>query len=177
MIGRRSALKCLVLSGALAIAAPASPQELGAPCRLCAAGGERAQDKPATPVSLDVQASLDFDRLILASPGIGSAELGPDGFRSVSGSVASIGARAMAGEVVVRGEPGRPVRVMLPGSIELYGPTGNSIHLVSIRSDLPPLPRLDGNGTLRFRFGGLVRIIGDVDGEFRGNIPVDVDYL
>lgn len=177
MLGRSSALACLALTGALAFPAPALPQQVSAPCRLCSSADALAEAKPSTPVSLDVEASLDFDRLILASQGSGSAQLGPDGARIVSGSVASMGARAMVGEVVIRGEPGRPVRVLLPGSIELHGLAGGSIQLDSIRSDLPALPRLDGNGSLRFRFGGSVRIIGDVDGEFRGNVPVEVDYL
>ncbi|HXG81992.1 MAG TPA: DUF4402 domain-containing protein [Sphingomicrobium sp.] len=177
MPGRSIALVRLALIGALAISAPAMPQEVAAPCRLCTPGGGQAEVKPATPVSLDVHTSLDFGRLILASQGIGTAELGPDGAQAVSGSIASMSARAMVGEVVVRGEPGRAVRVILPGSIELFGLGGGSIQLGAIRSDLPSLPRLDGNGSLRFRFGGAVRIIGDVDGEFRGNVPVEVDYL
>ena len=36
---------------------------------------------------------------------------------------------------------------------------------------------MDADGTLRFRFGGVVRLIGDVDGEFRGDVPVDVEYF
>lgn len=176
-MGSRPALACLALVGASALTAPAWTQDVTAPCRLCGPDKGAAEDKPAVPVSLDVQTSLDFDRLILANQGSGSAELTPDGARSVSGSVASIGARAMVGEIVIRGEPGRVVRVTLPGSIELYGLAGGSIRLDSIRSDLPPLPRLDGNGMLRFRFGGSVRIVGDADGEFRGNVPVDVEYL
>lgn len=177
MVGPRSILKCFALAGALALPAPASPQDVSAPCRLCSPDDGKNEDKPKTPVSLDVETSLDFDRLILASRGIGSAELGPDGARIVSGSVASMGARAMVGEVVVRGEPGRPLRVMLPDSIELFGLAGGTIQLESIRSDLPSMPKLDSNGTLRFRFGGSVRIVGDADGEFRGSIPLDVEYL
>ena len=177
MIGRCSVLKCFALAGALVLAAPAWSQEVEPPCRLCGPGNDQAEDKPAKPVTLDVETSLDFDRLILANRGIGRAELGPDGVRIVSGSVTSMGARAMIGEVVIRGEPGRALRVMLPDSIELYGLEGGSIQLESIRSDLPPLPRLDSNGTLRFRFGGAVRIIDDADGEFRGSIQLDVDYL
>lgn len=177
MSGLRPTLYCIALVGALALSAPALPRELDAPCRLCSPADGKVEDKPATPVSLDIETSLDFDRLILASQGIGSAELGPDGARIVSGSVASMGARAVVGEVVIRGEPGRALRIMLPDSIELHGLAGGSIQLESIRSDLPSLPRLDSNGSLRFRFGGAVRIIGDADGEFRGSIPLDVEYL
>jgi hypothetical protein len=83
----------------------------------------------------------------------------------------------MVGEVTVRGEPGRIVRVGLPDRIELYGLAGGSIHLESIQSDLPPMPRLDANGRLSFRFGGVLRITGDLDGEFRGDVPIDVEYF
>ena len=129
------------------------------------------------PVSLDVEASLDFDRLILAGAGEGSAELSPDGARAVTGSITAIGARAMVGEVVIKGEPGRIVRVALPDRIELYSFAGGAIQLESIRSDLPPMARLDGEGRLSFQFGGILRVSGDLDGEFRGDIPIDVEYF
>ena len=83
----------------------------------------------------------------------------------------------MVGEVVIRGEPGRLVRVDLPDRIELFGRACGTIRLESIKSNLPQMPRLDGNGRLSFRFGGVLRVSGDVDGEFRGEIPIDVDYL
>jgi hypothetical protein len=83
----------------------------------------------------------------------------------------------MVGEVTIRGEPGRMVRVTLPERIELFGLAGGSIRLESIRSDLSPMPRLDGEGRLSFRFGGILRVSGDLDGEFRGDVPIDVEYF
>jgi hypothetical protein len=83
----------------------------------------------------------------------------------------------MVGEVVIRGEPGRLVRIELPTHVELHGFAGGTVRLESIKSNLPSMPRLDGNGRLSFRFGGVLRVSGDVDGEFRGEIPIDVDYL
>ena len=177
MMGRTLALVALALTGAAGFSVPASSQEAAAPCRLCDPATPSTEEKPAAPVSLDIQTSLDFDRLILAGAGEGSAALGPDGSRSVAGSVAAIGARAMVGEVVIRGEPGRMVRVSLPDRIELHGLYGGTMRLESIRSDLPPMPRLDGNGRLSFRFGGNLRISGDFDGEFRGDVPIEVDYF
>ena len=177
MIGRNSVLAALALTGALGIAAPAWPQDVTAPCRLCTPEEKAIADKPAVPVRLDVETRLDFDKLILVSTGDGSAELGPDGSRHVSGSVAAIGPRAMVGEVVIRGEPGRLVRIQLPDRVDLFGLAGGTIRLESIRSSLPPMPRLDGNGRIGFRFGGILRVTGDVDGEFRGEVPIDVDYL
>jgi len=148
-----------------------------APCSLCASASDAALAKPATPVILDVEVNLDFDRLILTGAGDGSAELGPDGARNVSGSITAISARAMVGEIVIRGEPGRYVRIELPRRIELQGFSGGAIRLESLRSDLPQMPRLDGNGRLRFRIGGVLHLSGDVSGEFRGDVPIEVDYL
>jgi len=172
MVGRSVVLVALAL-----IAAPALPQDATAPCRLCDSSATADSEKPSSPVRLDVETSLDFDRLILAGSGDGSAELSPDGARSVAGSITAISARAMVGEVTIRGEPGRVVRVALPERIELFGLAGGSIRLESIRSDLPPMPRLDGEGRLSFRFGGILRVSGDLDGEFRGDVPIDVEYF
>lgn len=176
-MGRCIALARLALFAALGIAAPALPQVATAPCALCSPEAQPAEEKPAAPVTLEVEAKLDFDRLILAGAGMGSAELGPDGSRSVSGSVTAISARAMVGEVLIRGEPGREVRIDLPSTIELFGFYGGAIRVESIRSDLPPLPKLDSNGRLAFRFGGIVRISGDADGEFRGDAQINVEYF
>lgn len=147
------------------------------PCRLCGDATRTDEAKPATPVSLNVETSLDFDRLILAGAGDGIAEIGPDGSRAASGSISTIGARAMVGLVTIRGEPGRYVRIMLPERIDLSGLSGGTIRLDSIRSDLPAAPRLGSDGTLSFRFGGILRVSGDIDGEFRGDVPIDVEYF
>lgn len=177
MTGRNAALACLALSSVLGFAAPASSQEVGAPCRLCNPADKPAEEKPAQPVSLAIDAKLDFDRLILAGSGSGSAELGPDGTRNVTGSITALSARAMVGEVTVRGEPGRMVRIELPSNIELFGLSGGSIRLESIRSDLPPAPRLDSSGQLRFRFGGVIHVTGETDGEYRGDVRINVEYF
>ena len=177
MTGRFPALACLALTGALAAAAPALPQDVVAPCRLCDSKAQAAQQQAEEPVRLEVSASLDFDRLVITGLGEGSAELGPDGSRSFSGSVTAMSARAMVGQVLVRGEPGREVRIELPRSIELTGFNGGSIRIESIRSDLPTMPRLDSNGRLAFRFGGIIRLSGGADGEFRGGARIEVNYF
>lgn len=177
MPGRCPLIACLALFGAMSIATPALSQEVVAPCKLCEPDAGAPSEKPAEPVRLQVEASLDFDRLILGNGGNGSAELGPDGSRIVTGSVTAISSRAMVGEVTIRGEPGRMVRVELPSNAELFGFNGGSIRLESIRSDLPPMPRLDGNGRLNFRFGGIVHVTGDVDGDYRGDVRIEVEYF
>ena len=162
----------------MGLAAPASPQDVQAPCRLCDTSSTSIDDKPAAPVSLDVEASLDFDQLILAGTGDGSAELGPDGTRIVTGAVTAISARAMVGEVAIRGEPGRLLRVDLPRNIELFGFNGGSIQ-----------HRIRSVPTCRRRRAS-IRTAGSVSdsaessacrairmGEFRGDVPIDVDYF
>jgi hypothetical protein len=177
MTGRFHAHFILALTGAMAFAAPALPQDVTAPCSLCAPAPTATGETPAAAVKLDVEVNLDFDRLVLTGSGDGSAELRPDGARNVSGSIASISARAMVGEVVIRGEPNRYVRIDLPRRIELQGYSGGVIRLESLRSDLPQMPRLDANGRLKFRLGGVLHLTGDVSGEFRGDVTIDVDYL
>ena len=158
MSGRFPALVALALLGALGSrrACPAAGRDGAVPPVRIASRMRRA-DKPATPVELDVEANLDFDRLILAGPGDGSAELGPDGVRTVTGSVTAISARAMVGEVVIRGEPGRVVRIELPRQYRtLWAVRAASIRLESIRSDLPPdaAPRRQRPAPLPIRRGG-----------------------
>ena len=128
-------------------------------------------------IGIDVEASLDFGQIIVLGHGAGSATLGPDGSRRISGSVEALSARAMVGEARVRGQPGRAIRVDLPKRVELYSPSGGRITIDDIATDLPSLPRLDASGALSFRFGGRVQVIGDEAGDFRGDLPISAEYL
>lgn len=162
-----------VAAAALAAASPALGQ-----CRLC--------DKPSTALSqssedaaleLEIQTSLNFDRLIIGSAGQGAAVLRPDGSTLSQGAVGMISPRAMVGTGVVHGEPGKVVRVELPRRIDLYSVSGGSrIAVDEVTSDLPSLPRLDSAGNLSFHFGGRVTITGDADGDYRGDLPITVEY-
>lgn len=130
------------------------------------------------PIRLEVQARLDFDTiLLLDSRSPGTAQIAPDGSSSTSGSIGALSGRAMVGSVVVRGEPGRLVRITLPDVVQLYGISGRSIRVRALVSDLPTVTRLDSQGMLRFRFGGELNVSGDVEGDYRGDIPITVDYL
>ena len=169
----------LLLPIALLVGALVMPGAAPAQCRLCASPST-APDRSAdgTPIRLEVQARLDFDQVILIdSSSGGTARIAPDGTSSTSGSVGALGGRAMVGRVVVRGEPGRLVRIGFPESILLHGLTGNSIRVRALTSDLPNAPRLDSQGNLQFRFGGALEISGAVEGDYRGDIPITVDYL
>lgn len=176
MSGLRFALlsPIALLAGGFAV-----PSAAPAQCRLC--------DTPTTgldqssggmPIRLEVQARLNFDQvLLLDSTTTGTARIAPDGSSSTTGSIGALSGRAMVGSVIVRGEPGRLVRIGFPDAIQLYGLTGSSIRVRALTSDLPSAARLDSQGMLRFRFGGELDVSGNVEGDYRGDIPITVDYL
>jgi len=174
---RRKLLLLTVLAGAAGMATvPAMPA--AAQCRLCNRPTTGPDHAPGEgPVSLEVETSLDFDRLVLLGAGEGSATLLPNGARRVSGVVGDISGRAMVGSAVIQGEAGRAVRVDLPRRIELYSLSGGRIVIDDIVSDLPASARLDASGALGFRFGGRLRVSGDAEGEYRGDVPITVEYL
>ena len=165
-----SMVACLAAGG---MAAPFA----AAQCRLCdsptTAQGSADDGKP---LALQIETSLDFDQIIVLGSGEGSAVLRPDGSRTVSGIVGEMSGRAMVGAAVIRGEPNRAVRVDLPGFIRLHSMSGGEIHFDELVSDLPADPRLDAAGNLVFRFGGRLRVQGDSEGDFRGEVPITVEY-
>lgn len=172
----RLALRNLPVAAALLGLGAAQP--IGAQCRLC--------DSPTTvrpteggkgEVRLDIQTSLNFDRLILLGAGEGTAVLRPDGSTSSSGMIADLSPRAMVGTVTVHGEPGRTIRVDLPSRIALHSLSGGEVTFDEVVSDLPSIPKLDPAGNLTFRFGGRLRIIGDAEGDYRGDLPITAEYL
>jgi hypothetical protein len=167
-----------VLTLATFAALAVAPYRATAQCRLCSAPTTERGDLSGTnAVKLEIQTRLDFDRLVLLGTGDGSATLRPDGSRSVNGTVAALGGRAMVGTVAIRGEAGRTVRVELPRRIELHSMSGARIAIEDIVSDLPAMPKLDPSGGLVFRFGGQLRISGDAEGDYSGDVPITVEYL
>jgi hypothetical protein len=172
----RIALRTLPIATALLSLGAVQPA--GAQCRLC--------DSPTTvrdaeggkgEVQLEVQTSLNFDRLILVGAGEGTAVLRPDGSSSSTGIIADVSPRAMVGTVTVHGEPGRTVRIDVPSRIVLHSLSGGEVTFDDVVSDLPSLPKLDGAGNLTFRFGGRLRIVGDAEGDYRGDLPITAEYL
>ena len=175
MLGR-TALVSLAIAAAPAGLVAASVAE--AQCRLCDTPTiTREEPEVAGEIKLEVETSLNFDRLILANDGEGSATLRPDGSTSTGGSVADMSPRAVVGTVTLRGEPGRAVRIAIPARIQLYSLSGGSISFDEVTSDLPSLPRLDAAGRLTFRFGGRLRISGNAEGDYHGELPITAEYL
>jgi hypothetical protein len=146
-------------------------------CRLCKTPTTALSRSPdGDGIELEIESSLDFGRLILAGEGQGAATIRPDGSNAAQGALSQVSARAMVGSASIHGTPGRAVRVELPRRIELFSVSGGRITLDAVVSDLPSLPRLDSAGNLTFRFGGRVTISGDSDGDYRGDMPITVEY-
>lgn len=175
MVARATLLRLLAVA---AVPGLALPRPASAQCRLCETP-TTARDEAASgqDIRLEIETSLNFDRLILYSAGAGTALIRPDGSTSAQGAVSDIGPRAMVGSAVVHGQPGRAVRIELPPRILLHSISGGQISFDDVTSDLPSVPRLDSSGTLSFRFGGRLTVTGDADGEYRGDLPITVEYL
>lgn len=167
--------RALTLAAIAATAATSWPAN--GQCRLCSAPTTSRPDPDSTgEVRLEIETSIDFDRLILFGSGDGAAVIRPDGSSAAGGAIADIGPRAMVGSATVHGQPGRAVRIELPRQIELYSLGGGRLRFDEVVSDLPPIPRLDAAGNLSFRFGGRLRITGEADGAYRGDLPITVEY-
>jgi hypothetical protein len=171
-MSRGIALIAAIIAG-VAAAQPAAGQ-----CRLCdAPQTNRVEGVEGGEVRIDVETSLNFDRLILFGTGGGSAQLRPDGSASTTGALTDMSPRAMAGTVVLHGQPGRGVRIDLPRRIVLHSLSGGEVSFDDVISDLPSSPRLDSMGNLTFRIGGRLTVSGDADGDYRGDLPITADYL
>ena len=170
-------IKSRALTILVAAAAAAGPTAARAQCRLCDTPTTALSQSPdGDGIELQIQTTLNFDRLILSGSGQGAAVIRPDGSSSAEGALTQVSARAMVGSASVHGTPGRPVRVELPRRIDLYSLGGGRITVDDVASDLPSLPRLDSAGNLTFRFGGRVTITGDSEGDYRGDMPITVEY-
>ena len=167
--------KTLAIAAAALVAGSATA--LPAQCRLCAQPTTSASALDADDgLTIDIETSLNFDRLVLSAAGQGAALVRPDGSSQAQGSIAAVSGRAMVGTAKVHGTAGRAVRVELPSRIDLYSTSGGRIGLDELTTDLPEIPKLDGAGNLSFHFGGRVTVTGDADGNYRGEMPITVDY-
>ena len=170
-------LKSLVLLAAACAVSAGELSPANAQCRLCSTPTTAlSQEANGDGLQLEIETSLDFGRLILAGAGQGAAVIRPDGSNAAEGARTSVSPRAMVGTALVHGAPGRAVRVELPRRIELYSVGGGRITVDDVVSDLASLPRLDSAGNLTFRFGGRVTVTGDSEGQYRGDMPITVEY-
>ncbi len=178
MLGWR--LSCLGPIGLLLLSQNAMAQD--DLCRLCSKS--ESVEKVANahrdeiPLTIEITANLDFSRAAISgSGGGGRIEVDPDGGgRAVKGGLVDLGGYANAGTALLRGEPGRPVRIDLPPSVRMTGSTGGYIEITGLRTNLSGVPQLDATGRLTFSFGGRIEVHGDMTGSFRGRIPITANY-
>ncbi len=154
------------------VAIPASAQTLAPPGNPFAARGT----VPERALTIEVTGGLEFAPVVVGAGG-GTASVDPrTGETVLAGDVAPLSGYGFRGEVRLTGEPNQPVRIVLPDSIELEGSRGDTITIYAIATTLDAFPVLDANGRLTFSFGGKIRITGDIDGSFRGRIPITANY-
>jgi len=149
----------------------APPAPLAAQCQLCGQDGKDAAivaRKASMPLRVEVDTQLDLGREIEIDPLTGA--------RRLRGDVRDLGGFAVTGVVTVSGEPGAEVRVTLPPSVDLESGSGASARVTGLATDLGAAPRLGPDGRLVFRFGGRLQVAGATDGDYRGRIPVTVEY-
>jgi hypothetical protein len=148
-------------------------------CRLCKPNepnGQITVDREI-PLSIEITTKLDFSRAALSGMGGGAIDINPmSGSRQVDGGIVDLGGSALAGTAVVRGEPGRPVRIDMPRSTRMTSGTGGVVEISELRTSLTGSPRLDQNGRLEFSFGGRLLVHGSASGTFRARIPITAQY-
>jgi Domain of unknown function (DUF4402) len=136
-----------------------------------------AQEPHDIPLNVEIRTQLDFSRAATAGSGGGLIKVDPDsGAKQVDGELVDLGGSSLAGSAIVKGEPGRSIRVDMPLSIRMTGSSGGTIEVTNLRTNLPPNAKLDAFGQLEFSFGGDLRVSGNVTGNFRGRIPITAEY-
>jgi hypothetical protein len=165
----------MLAAAAIAAIAPAHAAAGEVECKLCVEAREAARER--TPIAIRVESGLDFSRMALLSRGDGEAEIDPlTGQKRTRNNLVDLGGSAFTGRARVVGEPLQPIRVDLPRSVTLHSPGGGEAELTDFVTDLPDLPMLDASGSLEFTFGGSLRTRNGGTGNFRGRIPIRVDY-
>ena len=164
---------CSLVAGALCASGAA------AQCLLCDDQVTAAAAKPpASTLTIQVETGIDFSRMALVSANQGgTATIDPaTGQRVISGGLIGLSGIPVQGSVLIRGTPNQQVQVVFPTSVTLSTTGGGSIELTALTTTLKPNPRTAKDGTLRFTFGGRLMVNGSSAGDFRGTIPITVDY-
>ena len=165
-------IRMLAMLAALATDVPAGAQDGG--CLWCT---DQVNQQSARPLTVEIESGLEFSRMAMVGTMGGQAEIDAvSGARRMDGGMLSLGGLAFRGRARIMGEPNRTVRIDLPPRVLMRSPEGGTIELTGFTTDLLAMPVLDGNGTLDFAFGGTLVASGNGGGNFRGRIPIRVDY-
>ncbi len=150
----------------------------GEACRLCTPteSADPVVAQHEIPISIDITTQLNFSRAALSGAGGGEIEVDPENNNRRVAGLVDLGGSSLAGSAVVRGAPGRQVRIDLPSIIRMTSSTGGSIEISGLHTNLARTPQLDSTGRLSFSFGGKLLVRGSVAGTFRGRIPITAQY-
>lgn len=130
-------------------------------------------------LTVTVEGTLEFGRVALAGRSAGAAELaaGTAAVRTDAHLVDLGGARYSA-TVRVTGQPGARVRLSWPATVTLRASGGGEpVRLDAIESDRQPVLLLDGGGRAELRLGARLIVPAGAEGDYRGPITVDAEYL
>jgi hypothetical protein len=129
------------------------------------------------PLSITIESGLSVGRLGLQGRKDGDAAIDPQtGTKRVGANMVDLGGLSYQGRATVTGQPLRPVRIELPQSVELFSQNGAKAELSDFRTDLPGVAMLDASGQLQFNFGATITSRDGQGGNFRGRIPIRVEY-
>jgi len=128
-------------------------------------------------VSITIESGLQVGRLGLTGRDDGNAAIDPQtGAKQVGHNMIDLGGLTFQGKVTVTGQPLKPVRIDLPRTVVLRSPGGGEAELSDFRTDLPGVAMLDANGQLQFNFGATISSRNGEGGDFRGRVPIRVEY-
>jgi len=131
-----------------------------------------------TPLTIEIESGIDFSRSALRGQFDGDALIDPQtGEKIVGPNLIDLGGLSYQGRARVIGQPLQPVRIDLPASVTLRSAKGAKAELTDFTTDIPGVAVLDANGELTFRFGARITTIEARGGNFRGRIPIRVEYF
>jgi hypothetical protein len=157
----------------VAVSAPASGSAGGG----CADAFAVSAPNAERPLSITVESGIQVGRLGLTGHEDGNAAIDPQtGAKQIGPNMIDLGGLSFQGKATITGQPLKPVRIDLPQRVTLHTPSGAEAELSDFRTDLPPVAMLDANGQLQFSFGATITSKGAQGGDFRGRIPIRVEY-
>ncbi|HEY7806695.1 MAG TPA: DUF4402 domain-containing protein [Croceibacterium sp.] len=146
------------------------PRTIADPFATVGPNGERA-------LSITVDSGISVGRLGLQGRKDGDAAIDPQtGAKRIGANMVDLGGLTYQGKATITGQPLKPVRIELPQTVTLFSPTGAEAELRDFRTDLPGVAMLDASGQLQFNFGATITSKGGQGGNFRGRIPIRVEY-
>jgi hypothetical protein len=164
----------MLAAALVAVSAPAFGSAGGDAFAVPAPNGEGPLDRP---LSITIESGIQVGRLGLTGHDDGNAAIDPQtGAKQVGPNMIDLGGLSFQGKATITGQPLKPVRIELPHRVVLHTPSGAEAELSEFRTDLPPVAMLDVNGQLQFNFGATITSKGAQGGDFRGRIPIRVEY-